>query len=173
MSLIINKQELLRAAPIKNMLTTKEVVHGMSYGLGEAGYDIRLKQDIKFTPHSSGIETPVVITYEDDDNWSESVGRFTIGSSIEEFDMPADMVGFVKDKSSWARQGISVFNTVIEPGWRGFLTIELVFHGPRDVHIPAGCPIAQVLFQNTVHAASYAGKYQDQADRPVEAIYER
>lgn len=173
MSLIINGLELLRTAPIKNMLTTKEVAHGMSYGLSEAGYDIRIKQDIKFSPHANGIECPVVMCFQDEENWTESIGRFTIGSSVEEFDMPADMVGFVKDKSSWARQGLSVFNTVIEPGWKGFLTIELVFHGCREIHIPAGSPIAQVLFQHTVHAAPYTGKYQHQADRPVEAIYER
>ena len=42
-------------------------------------------------------------------------------SSIEFFNMPKYLVGIVHDKSSLARQGLSVFNTVIEPGWKGYL----------------------------------------------------
>ena len=55
-------------------------------------------------------------------------------------------------------------------GWKGFLTLELVMHGRGELHIPAGSGIAQVLFHNTATTASYDGKYQHQADKPVEAI---
>jgi dCTP deaminase len=97
-------------------------------------------------------------------------GNFALASTIEEFQMPTDMVGVVHDKSTWARKGLSVFNTVIEPGWKGFLTLELVYHGRDILAIPAGSGIAQVLFHNTAFTASYDGKYQNQADQPVEAI---
>lgn len=177
MSLIINKQELLRAAPIKRMATDKIVMNGMSYGLGEAGYDIRIKQEIRFNPGEyvylpevqSHVRTATNLSVDGIDAEHDC---FCLASAIEEFDMPADMVGMVYDKSSWARQGLSLFNTVIEPGWRGFLTLELVFHGNKEVIIPAGSPIAQVIFHNTVHAAAYNGKYQNQADQPVAAIHE-
>jgi hypothetical protein len=46
--MILNGKYLLEAAPIKNMLPTKERMFGVSHGLGEAGYDIRLKQTIEF-----------------------------------------------------------------------------------------------------------------------------
>jgi len=95
---------------------------------------------------------------------------FCLASAIEEFQMPPNMVGVVHDKSTWARQGLSVFNTVIEPGWNGFLTLELVYHGRDGLHIPAGAGIAQVIFHRTVEYAAYDGKYQNQADQPVEAI---
>jgi dCTP deaminase len=98
--------------------------------------------------------------------------RFTIASAIEEFHLPEDLVGVVHDKSTWARTGLSVFNTVIEPKWKGFLTLELVYHGNEFLHIPAGAGIAQVLFSQIANPAAYNGKYQDQADRPVEAIFE-
>jgi len=164
--MIINGKALLNAAPIKNMLTTKEREHGVSYGLAEAGYDIRIKQLVSFYP-LTWAGGPVVHV----DGVKQS-GRFTIASAIEEFDMPDDLVGEVKDKSTWARKGLSVFNTVVEPGWKGFLTLELVYHGTEALHIPAGAGIAQVLFKETVTKANYSGKYQNQADMPVPAVME-
>ena len=86
--------------------------------------------------------------------------------------MPPHLVGIVHDKSTWARHGLSVFNTVIEPGWKGFLTLELVYHGNEVLHIPAGAGIAQVLFHQVMNPALYTGKYQGQADQPIKPIME-
>ena len=86
--------------------------------------------------------------------------------------MPTNLVGVVHDKSTWARRGLSVFNTVVEPGWKGFLTLELVYHGEGDLRIPAGSAIAQVVFTETSDRRAYNGKYQHQADRPTPAIYQ-
>lgn len=158
--MIINRHALLRAAPIKDMLTEKVRGKITSYGLSEAGYDIRIKQDVVF---ERGQRVWVNGVFGD--------GNFTLASTIEEFQMPTDMVGVVHDKSTWARKGLSVFNTVIEPGFFGGLTLELVCHGHGELHIPAGSGIAQVLFHNTEITASYDGKYQNQADQPVEAIH--
>jgi dCTP deaminase len=83
--------------------------------------------------------------------------------------MPFDLVGVVHDKSTWARRGLAVFNTVIEPGWRGYLTLELVHHGLKPLHIKAGSGIAQVVFSQLAEPAAYSGKYQDQARGPVQA----
>lgn len=165
--MIINGQALLNKAPIKDMLTTKaRGINGVSHGLAEVGYDIRLKQDIRFSPRAEGgpmismlkPETAMPIRHK---------GRFILASAIEKFQMPTGLAGIVHDKSTWARKGLSVFNTVIEPGWNGFLTLELVFNGEEDVHIPAGSGIAQVIFHQIIEQASYTGSYQDQADRPV------
>lgn len=164
--MITNSIALLEAAPIKNMLANKERLHGVSYGMSEAGYDIRLKQDITFFPEDAGNFVKV-----DSDYFYDT--QFTIASAIEEFDMPDNLAGIVHDKSTWARKGLSVFNTVIEPGWKGFLTLELVYHGSDTLFLPAGCGIAQVVFHQTVTSVSYDGKYQGQADRPVAAIMEK
>jgi dCTP deaminase len=157
--MIINGSDLLRLAPIKGMINDKMRQHGVSWGLSEAGYDIRIKQDIVFEAGGFWM----------DGMWMGE-GNFTIASAIEEFQMPHNLVGIVHDKSTWARQGLSVFNTVIENGWCGFLTLELVYHGRNGLHIPAGAGIAQVVFHETSRFASYDGKYQNQPDRPVEAI---
>lgn len=154
--MIINGKTLLQAAPIKDMLDSKQRFNGISYGLSEAGYDIRVKQDLNFGHMTL---------------WGKAA-RFQLASAIEEFQMPDNLVAIVHDKSSLARQGVSVFNTVIEPGWKGFLTLEIVYHGNSPIRIPAGTGIAQVIFHQVKEPASYDGKYQNQADMPVAAKFE-
>ena len=163
--MILNGHGLLQAAPIKNMLDHKASAHGVTYGLGEAGYDIRIKQWVHFKPNE---HFNLVVDAKVDDDVQRNT-RFVIASAIEEFDMPPNLVGVVHDKSSWARRGLSVFNTVIEPGWKGFLTLELVYHGNDTLVIPAGAGIAQVLFHKTAHPATYTGRYQNQINEPVPA----
>ena len=170
--MIINGASLIRAAPILGMVPLKINGELTSYGLGEAGYDIRIKQQIEFSRQKRYI-SPMRVGSADDNNQIVRLfeqGRFILASSVEEFNMPINLVGEVKDKSTWARQGLSVFNTVIEPGWKGFLTLELVYHGTDDLIIPAGSGIAQVLFYPTSDTAQYSGKYNNQANHPVPAI---
>ena len=171
---VINGKTLLTKAPIREMIPHKLKAHGTSYGLVEAGYDIRIAQTILFDPDYQNSGQPAVMEIEPE---TENIlritsGRFILASVIEEFDMPADLVGVVHDKSTWARQGLSVFNTVIEPGWKGFLTLELVFHGNKDVVIPAGAGIAQVIFTSLAHDAYYQGKYNHQANMPVPSVFD-
>lgn len=166
-SMIINGKSLLYATPIKNMLDHKEKLHGVSHGLSEAGYDIRIKQRVEFFPLFNNVK---VI---EEDGIFYDHGRFALASAIEEFHMPNDLVAVVHDKSSWARRALSVFNTVIEPGWKGFLTLELVYHGNKELIIPAGSGIAQVIFSRVENPAEYKGKYQNQDNRPVSAIMEK
>lgn len=148
--MIINQNALLSARPITRMHTEKMKEHGLSYGLSEAGYDIRIAQEISLTPQN----------------------RFILASSIEEFNMPTNLVAVVHDKSTWARQGLSVFNTVIEPGFIGGLTLEIVYHGNVGIHIPAGAGIAQVLFSEIMEPAQYNGKYQHQSKEPTPSRFE-
>lgn len=148
---VLTGPSIIQAQPIKPYaLRTKH--RGMTYGLSHCGYDIRVKQSFLMWP-----------------------GRFVLASTIEYFQMPNYLVGVVHDKSTWARRGIAVQNTVIEPGWKGYLTLEITMHAWKFVRIHAGDPIAQVLFHTLDRElnAGYDGKYQDQADEPVPAILEK
>jgi len=146
--MIKNGKTLLASAPLTPMRHTKAREHGVSFGLSEAGYDVRINQSVVLHPFK----------------------RFSLASTFEYFDMPSNLVGVVHDKSTWARRGLSVFNTVIEPAWRGWLTLELVYNGWGVLRIPAGAGIAQVLFHEITDRAAYTGKYQDQPNRPIGAI---
>ena len=118
---------------------------GMSWGLSHAGYDVRIAEDLTLLP-----------------------GSFALGSTVEKFQMPSDVLAMVHDKSSWARQGLSLFNTVIEPGWYGYLTLELVNHSNNVLRIKSGQPIAQIVFMRLTEPTEspYSGKYQNQESGP-------
>lgn len=157
--MIINQHLLLSAAPIKDMLDHKIQASPTSYGLTECGYDIRLKQEVKFFG-----ERQFVIDGE------YGSGRFVLGSSIELFQMPNFLMGRVLNKSTWARKGLDAsLTTNIEPGWKGHLTIELVYNGQEELTIPAGSGICQVIFEKIAVLVDYVGKYQNQEDRPIPA----
>lgn len=147
--------------------------NGMSYGLGVAGYDVRVEfgvgrilrfcnepvqRSFFFSKHSA------VIGYEEPHT-------FALAATIEHFEMPDDVLGHVADKSTWARRGLAVQNTIIEPGWRGHLTLELTFHGTGELIIQEGDPIAQIIFHQLDRPTEkpYCGKYQDQERGPQEA----
>lgn len=173
--MIVNASHLLAVAPIIDMVEGKMVGQGgTSFGLSEAGYDIRIKQTVRFNgcegPNTVVVSCPEWADRENPYGEQVKTGRFCLASAIEEFQMPDNLVGIVHDKSTWARRGLSVFNTVIESGWKGFLTLELVYHGEGDLIIPAGSGIAQVVFHQTSCHAHYDGKYQNQADKPVGPI---
>ena len=167
--MIVNGKSLMKIQPLDPMVPTKTRYQGTSYGLSEAGYDLRIKQDITFIKDAFGDR----VTVRDPDGTEETFfGSFCLASSIEAFDMPKNLLGVVHDKSTWARKALSVFNTVVEPGWKGkCLTLELVFHGSGVLHIPAGAGIAQVLFHSLVEEGDYGnGKYQNAHDRPQPAL---
>lgn len=141
---------------------TQHEESGCSYGLSACGYDVRLDQDVYLG--TDGVW----------DTERKMFGRqFVLASTMEDFNMPEDLVGIVHDKSTWARRGLAVQNTVIEPGWRGFLTLELTLHGTESLHLRAGTPIAQILFHvlddTTDQPYPETGKYQDQERGPVAA----
>jgi dCTP deaminase len=98
---------------------------------------------------------------------------FSLASTVEYFKLPNDIIAFVHDKSTWARRGLSLFNTVIEPGWEGFLTLELMNNGFNDILMKAGTPIAQIIFVRLEEATDspYAGRYQKQEAGPQPARF--
>lgn len=165
--MFVNGKSLLKAAPIADMMTEKHRFEGTSFGLAEAGYDIRIKQRVLFINDAYGARTVV----SDTDGDETYMGHFVLASAIERFQTPNNLVGQVKDKSTWARRGLSVFNTVIEPGWNGFLTLELVYHGHENMEILPGQGIAQVLYGRLEEDGDYGdGKYQNAADKPQTAL---
>jgi dCTP deaminase len=126
----------------------RAVSNGRTFGLSGCGYDVRLAQTLWVWPL-----------------W----GR--LGSIIEHLSIPDDLCAEVKDKSTNARRFITVQNTIIEPGWHGYLTVEITHHRPWPVRIRAGTPIAQIVFKQLDEptAQPYRGRYQGQSRGPQKA----
>jgi len=95
---------------------------------------------------------------------------FALSVSVECFNLPRGVLGVVVGKSTYARCGISVPLTPIEPEWRGHLTIEISNTTPLPAKVYAGEGIAQILFFKASASCSTSyddrgGKYQDQQER--------
>ncbi len=162
--MILSAQTIRHRCVNGSMITPfheRTIINGKTFGLGAAGYDVRVEFKRGNIIRFAGSAYP-------------EGTHFMLASTMERFSMPHNVMGVVHDKSSWARKGLTVQNTVIEPGWRGFLTLELIYHGEHDLIVTAGDPIAQIVFHrlDDVTEQPYIGKYQNQERGPQEAIEE-
>jgi len=162
-------QEMIR--PFIDEQQRDEVI---SYGLSSFGYDMRIANEFRvFTPNiynsvvdPKDIDERAMVEYEVDDHILIPPNSYVLGRSVEYFEMPRDVLGIVLGKSTYARSGIIVNVTPLEPGWEGYVTIEIGNGTPLPAKVYANEGIAQVVFlQGEAPTVSYAdkrGKYQKQ-----------
>ena len=145
----------------------------ISYGLSSMGYDIRVTDDYKiFTNVRQAVVDP---KHFNPDSFVDFKGAtcvippnsFALARSVEYFRMPRSVLGLCLGKSSYARCGIVVNITPLEPEWEGCLTIEISNTTPLPARIYSFEGIAQVLFfeAGSTPEITYAdrkGKYQGQ-----------
>jgi len=147
-----------------------------SYGLGSFGYDIRLGG--RFLVPLGGVNAVLDPVGFPSGHFREieSVRTFelspnsqVLAESVERFCMPDDVCAVCWGKSSYARCGLLVNVTPLEPGWRGVLTLELANLSPLPIRLHVGQGIAQVVFfrgdrpDRTYAEKEAGGAYQDQA----------
>ena len=144
----------------------------ISYGLSSFGYDLRVAREFKiFTNVNSSVVDPknfdprAFVDFEGD-VCIIPPNSFALARSVEYLRIPDDVVCITLGKSTYARCGIIVNITPAEPGWQGFLTIEISNTTPLPAKIYAGEGIAQMLFfrgeRPSVTYESRGGKYQNQ-----------
>ena len=145
----------------------------ISYGLSSMGYDIRVTDEFKvFTNLKQAVVDPKEFSPDSFVDFKGPVcivppNSFTLARSVEYFQMPRSVMGLCLGKSSYARCGIVVNITPLEPEWEGHLTIEISNTTPLPARIYSFEGIAQVLFfeAGSLPEVSYAdrkGKYQGQ-----------
>ncbi len=145
----------------------------ISYGLSSYGYDIRVAAEFKvFTNVHNVIVDPK--NFDDrsfvDVNETECIippNSFALARTEEYFRIPRDVLVLCVGKSTYARCGIIVNVTPLEPTWCGYLTLEISNTTPLPAKIYGGEGIAQLLFfegdqEPSVAYADRHGKYQDQ-----------
>lgn len=155
----------------------------VSYGVSSYGYDVRVGTLFKiFTNVARNGGQAVVDPKKFDDEMfitidTRQTGRdhviippnsFALAETVEVIRVPRDVLAICVGKSTYARCGIIVNVTPLEPEWRGKVTIEISNTTPLPAKIYANEGIAQIVFikADRICAKSYAdkgGKYQDQA----------
>jgi dCTP deaminase len=143
----------------------------VSYGLSSYGYDMRLADEFKvYRPRAGAVVDPKASRPED---WEDFRGpvlllppqTFCLGRSLEYFKIPRNVITVCTGKSTYARCGVLVNVTPLEPEWQGHVTMQIVNTSPVPVRVYAQEGIAQVIFLESEQApeTSYAdkgGKYQ-------------
>ena len=145
----------------------------ISYGTSSYGYDIRCADEFKiFTNINSAIVDPKEF---DADSFVDFQGdvciippnSFALARTVEYFRIPRNVLTICLGKSTYARCGIIVNVTPLEPEWEGHITLEFSNTTPLPAKIYANEGVAQVLFfeSDEVCETSYkdrGGKYQGQ-----------
>src|SRR6478736_10264153 len=145
----------------------------ISFGVSSYGYDVRVGRTFKvFTNVHSAIVDPKQFTSRsfvdiEADSCLIPPNSFALAETVEYLEIPRDILCVCVGKSTYARCGIIVNVTPLEPEWRGRVTIEISNTTPLPANIYSGEGIAQILFfeATDVCKTSYAdkkGKYQDQ-----------
>ncbi len=180
MSVLCDTQirELVSIEPFQDNIKRSGCI---SYGVSSYGYDVRVGTLFKiFTPTSRTGQLAVVDPKKFDDSCFVTVeadasggvvippNSFALCETVETFDIPRDVLCICVGKSTYARCGIIVNVTPLEPEWRGKVTLEISNTTPLPARIYANEGIAQMIFlkADRICAVSYAdkqGKYQDQA----------
>ena len=149
----------------------KQIGEGkISYGLSSFGYDARVSNEFKiFTNVNSEIVDPKSFKPSNfvTKNVSECVippNSFVLASTVEYFKIPKDVLVICLGKSTYARCGIIVNVTPLEPGWEGHVTLEFSNTTPLPAKIYANEGVAQFIFLqgNEKPETSYSdrkGKY--------------
>ncbi len=154
----------------------------ISAGVSSYGYDLRLAEDgfRVFSPivgaeidpknfdENTLISSPLRTTEDGSKYWLLPPHSYALGVTVETFNMPRNVIAICVGKSTYARSGIIVNTTPLEPGWRGRLVLEFSNSADLPVRIYANEGIAQVTFFESDEecATSYAdrsGKYQNQS----------
>ena len=145
----------------------------ISYGVTSYGYDVRVGRKFKvFTNvHCAVVDPknfdPASFVDIEGDYCLIPPNSFALAETVEHIEVPRDILCICLGKSTFARCGIIVNVTPLEPEWRGKVTIEISNTTPLPAKIYAGEGIAQILFfrAEEVCKVSYGdkkGKYQDQ-----------
>ena len=174
---VLSDKTIRKLANEKDMISPfedKQVREGkISYGLSSFGYDARVSEEFKiFTNVNSEIVDPKDFK---STNFVTKNGptciippnSFALARTVEKFKIPKDILVICLGKSTYARCGIIVNVTPLEPGWEGYVTLEFSNTTPLPAKIYANEGVAQFIFLsgNETPETTYAdrnGKYMGQ-----------
>ncbi|MCH9756114.1 MAG: dCTP deaminase [Gammaproteobacteria bacterium] len=145
----------------------------VSYGVSSYGYDVRCANEFKiFTNINSAVVDPKSFDESSFVDVTSDVciippNSFALARTVEYFRIPREVLTICLGKSTYARCGIIVNVTPLEPEWEGHVTLEFSNTTPLPAKIYANEGVAQMIFleADEVCGVSYrdrAGKYQKQ-----------
>ncbi len=174
---MLKNDRWIKEMAVKGMITPfaeNQVRQGViSYGISSYGYDMRVSNEFKiFTNIKTTLIDPKQFDLNSFIDFKGDVcivppNSFVLATSVEYFKIPRETIVICLGKSTYARCGIVVNVTPLEPEWEGHVTIEISNTTPLPAKIYANEGIAQLIFLGagelcTRSYADKAGKYQAQ-----------
>ena len=146
------KKMALEKEMIKPFVAEQKKSKNISYGLSSFGYDARVSNEFKiFTNVDSALVDPK--NFNKNNFVSRQVNEcvippnsFVLASTVEYFKIPKDILVICLGKSTYARCGIIVNVTPLEPGWEGHVTLEFSNTTPLPAKVYANEGAAQFIF---------------------------
>ena len=139
----------------------------VSFGLSSYGYDARVSNEFKiFTNVNSGVVDPKVFKKDSfvTKRSKECIippNSFALARTVEHFKIPREILIICVGKSTYARCGIIVNVTPLEPEWEGHVTLEVSNTTPLPAKIYAGEGCAQMIFFEGLEVCSESYKDKD------------
>ena len=145
----------------------------ISYGVSSYGYDVRCAPEFKvFTNINSAVVDPKNFDPESFVDVNRDVciippNSFALARTVEYLRIPRNILTICLGKSTYARCGIIVNVTPLEPEWQGHVTLEFSNTTPLPAKIYANEGVAQVIFLQSDESCEVSyldrgGKYQNQ-----------
>lgn len=174
--MILSDAEITQEVLYRHMISPFEkklVTKGISYGLSSYGYDARFANEVKWFEPTGTLDPLEPLSYVEDyrhASFDEAfvipAHGFVLGRTVEYFKIPRNILAICIGKSTYARLGLVVNVTPLEPGWEGHVTLELSNTTNFPLKIYANQGICQfVFFRGTNCINSYKdrkGKYDKQ-----------
>ena len=174
---VLSDRWIKKMAKTKGMIkpfVSKQIRRGkISFGLSSYGYDARVSDDFRiFTNVNSAIVDPKNFKKESFVTKKSNIcvippNSFALARTVEYFRIPENVMVICLGKSTYARCGIIVNVTPLEPGWEGYVTLEFSNTTPLPAKIYANEGAAQLIFLkgNEEPSITYEkrnGKYMNQ-----------
>jgi len=167
------REQALRQGMIEPFTEKLQREGVISYGLSSYGYDARVSREFKiFTNVDSAVVDPKNFSAQSFVDRETDVcvippNSFALARTVEYFRIPRDVLVICLGKSTYARCGIIVNVTPLEPEWEGHVTLEFSNTTPLPARIYANEGACQFIFlrgEGTCETSyrDRAGKYQGQ-----------
>ncbi len=167
------RQYALEAGMIEPFEEKQKSEGVISYGLSSYGYDARVSDDFMiFTNVDNAVVDPKAFSEQSFVERKTDIcvippNSFVLSRTVEYFRIPEDVLVICLGKSTYARCGLIVNVTPLEPGWEGHVTLEISNTTPLPARVYANEGISQFLFFRgagpcEVNYADRKGKYMGQ-----------
>lgn len=172
---LVEKNKIIEPFFSRQVSKDEEGNKVLSYGLSSYGYDARCANDFQIFDSGSDVTIDPKNFQNAENTCTRYLGSeciipansFALTHTLEYFRIPRNVLALCVGKSTYARCGVIINTTPLEPEWEGHITVEISNTTPFPVRIYGGEGLLQILFHvgDQECVTSYAdrkGKYQKQ-----------